>query len=99
IKDAQPTENHAPRMYWGTISHADKTLNWLNPAEDRNVAIPIEKYREKLLKTFAIEESADVEGAAFILFGKCIASKDKKRNYIHLWDNDLHYFYLLKAEG
>ncbi|WP_372882646.1 hypothetical protein [Psychromonas sp.] len=98
IKDAQPTENHAPRIYWGTISHADKSLNWLNAAEDRNVAIPIEKYRDQLLTSFAVEEPVDVEGAAFILFGKCIASRDKKRRYIHLWDNDLQYFYLSKIE-
>ncbi|WP_019615597.1 hypothetical protein [Psychromonas ossibalaenae] len=97
IKDAQPTENNAPRMYWGTISHADKTLNWLNPAEDRCVGLPVSKYREQLLSCFDIEDPADVEGAGFILFGKCVLSKDKKRKYIHLWGNDLQYFYLSKV--
>ncbi len=97
IKDAEPTENNAPRMYWGTISHADKTLNWLNPAEDRCVGLPISKYRDQLLSRFDIEDPADVEGAGFILFGKCVLSKDKKRKYIHLWGNDLQYFYLSKV--
>ena len=97
IADAQPTENGAPRLYWGTISHADKTLNWLNPAEDRSVGLPVGKYREQLLSDFAIENPGDVEGAGFILFGKCVLSKDKKRKYIQLWENDLHYFYLSKV--
>jgi hypothetical protein len=99
IADAQPTDNGAPRMYWGTISHADKTLNWLNPAEDRGVGLPISKYREQLLSRFAIESSADLEGAGFILFGKCVLSKDKKRRYIQLWGNDLQYFYLSKVDN
>jgi hypothetical protein len=98
INDAVPTDNGAPRMYWGTISHADKTLNWLNPAEERSVSIPINKYREKLLTRFDIQESRDVEGAGFIVFAKCIESKDKKRKFLQLWDNDVQYFYLSKAQ-
>lgn len=97
IKNAQPTENGAPRMYWGTISHADKSLNWLNSAEDSGVALPISKYRDDLLSRFDIKEAGDLQGAGFILFGKCVLSKDKKRRYIHLWGNDLQYLYLLKA--
>ena len=85
-------------MYWGTISHADKTLNWLNPAEERSVSIPISKYREKLLTRFDIKESRDIEGAGFILFAKCIESKDKKRKFLQLWGNDVQYFYLSKAQ-
>lgn len=97
IADAQPTENGAPRMYWGTISHADKTLNWLNPAEDRSIGLPISKYREQLLERFAISSADDVEGAGFILFGKCVLSRDKKRKYIYLWGNDPQYIYLSRA--
>jgi hypothetical protein len=98
IKDAQPTENNAPRMYWGSISHADKTLNWLNLAEDRFVAVPIAKYRQALLTRFDIKEPVDVEGAGFIIFGKCLPSKDKTRRYIQLWGNDVQYIYLSKVE-
>jgi len=97
IKDAQPTDNGAPRMYWGTISRADKSLNWLNFAEDSGVALPISKYRDDLLSRFDIKEAVDLEGAGFILFGKCVLSKDKKRRYIHLWGNDLQYICLLKT--
>ncbi|MGL5147371.1 MAG: hypothetical protein ACRC7Q_07770, partial [Plesiomonas shigelloides] len=35
--DAEPTENGAPRLYWGNISHADKALNWLNPVDNREL--------------------------------------------------------------
>lgn len=98
IADAQPTDNGAPRMYWGTISHADKTLNWLNPAEDRSIALPISKYRDQLLARFDIENPRDVEGAGFIVFAKCIPSKDKKRHYIQLWGNDLQYIHLSKLD-
>lgn len=97
IADAQPTDNGGPRMYWGTISHADIALNWLNPAEDRSVGIPIEKYRDPLLSRFALESPQDVEGAGIILFGKCVLSKDKQRKYIYLWGNDLKYIYLSSA--
>ncbi|MFT6348072.1 MAG: hypothetical protein ACJAYB_001074 [Psychromonas sp.] len=95
IKNAQPTENNAPRMYWGTVSRADKTLNWLNTAEDSGVALPISKYRDELLSCFDIKQAVDLEDAGFILFGKCVLSRDKKRRYIHLWGNDLQYLYLL----
>ncbi|ABM04948.1 conserved hypothetical protein [Psychromonas ingrahamii 37] len=96
IRDAQPMENNAPRIYWGTISNADKTLNWLNPVENSSAALPISKYRDELLSHFDIKEAVDLESAGFILFGKCVLSKDKKRRFIHLWGNDLQYLYLLK---
>ncbi len=98
VNEAVPTENGAPRMYWGTISHADKTLNWLNPAEERTVSIPLSKYREQLLTRFDIQEPRDLEGAGFIIFAKCVESKDKKRKFLQLWGNDVQYFYLSKAE-
>jgi len=98
VNEAVPTENGAPRMYWGTISHSDKTINWLNLAEERSVSIPLSKYREQLLTRFDIQESRDLEGAGFIVFAKCIESKDKKRKFLQLWGNDVQYFYISKAE-
>ncbi|PKF61209.1 hypothetical protein CW745_11285 [Psychromonas sp. psych-6C06] len=98
VNDAQPTDNGAPRMYWGTIADADKTLNWLNPAEERTVSIPISKYRQALLSRFDIQEPRDLEGAGFIIFAKCIQSKDKKRKFLQLWSNDVQYFYVSKAQ-
>jgi len=79
VNEAKPTDNGAPRMYWGTIANADKNLTWLNPAEQRSVSIPISKYREALLTRFAIEEPRDLEGAGVIVFAKCVESRDKKR--------------------
>ncbi|WP_369434101.1 hypothetical protein [Psychromonas sp. MME1] len=98
VADAKPTENGAPRMYWGTLSHADKELLWFNPAEEVNTGIPIAKYQQKLFSRFNIECGADIEGAGFIMFAKCIASRDKKRQYLQLWDNDLQYIHLSKAK-
>lgn len=98
VNQAEPTENGAPRMYWGTISHADKSLSWLNPSEERSVAIPISKYREALLTRFDIQEARDLEGAGFIVFAKCIHSKDQKHKFLQLWDNDVLHFYISKVE-
>jgi hypothetical protein len=61
------------------------------------VTLPITKYLDDLLRRFDIKQAVDLQGAGFILFGKCVLSKDKKRCYIHLWDNDLRYLYLLKT--
>ncbi|WP_022941459.1 hypothetical protein [Psychromonas hadalis] len=98
VNDAKPTDNGAPRMYWGTIATIDKTLNWLNPAEERSVAIPIGRYRDLFLSYFKVQEQCDVEGAGFIMFAKCIESKDKKRKFLQLWGDDLQYFHLSKAQ-
>jgi len=98
VNEAVPTDNGAPRMYWGTISHADKALLWLNPAEERSVSIPIAKYREQLLTRFDIQEPRDLEGAGFIMFAKCVQSKDKKRKFLQLWSNDVQHFYISKAQ-
>lgn len=98
VNDAVPTDNGAPRMYWGTIANADQTLNWLNPAEERSVSIPIAKYREALLNRFDIQDPRDLEGAGFIVFAKCVNSRDNKRKILQLWSNDVQYFYLSKAE-
>lgn len=98
VNEAKPTDNGAPRMYWGTLSHADQKLNWLNPAEERSVGIPIEKYRQQFLTRFDIQEPRDLEGAGFIMFAKCVQSKDKKRKFLQLWDNDVQHFYISKAQ-
>lgn len=93
--DAIPTEKGAPRMYWGTLSHADNDMNWLNPTDSREVGIAISDVREALLKRFGIKERADFEGAGIILFGKCFYTKDKKRKIIKPWSQDPKWVYLL----
>ena len=87
-------ENFAPRMYWGTISHADKELLWLNAAEAKDLAIPIKPFQQTLLKQYAIQKSSDLIGANIILFAKCLTNKDKSRKFLQLWSNDLQYLHL-----
>ncbi|MPY22955.1 hypothetical protein [Shewanella sp. YLB-07] len=87
--DAEPTDNGAPRMYWGTLSHSDKNMHWLNPADCRDVGIPVEDYQEALCKRFDIQERRDLEGAGIIIFGKCFFNKDKTRKIIQLWGKDI----------
>lgn len=91
--DADPTDNK-PHMYWGTISHSDPTLCWLNPADSKDIGIPIEAVKTKLFKRFNIEDKRDLEGAGLILFGKCFWNKDKTRKIIQLWDNDLRRIFI-----
>lgn len=96
--DATPTDNGSPRMYWGTLSHADKTMNWLNPADCKDVGIPIESIRETLFKRFSILEPRDLEGAGMIVFGQCFWNKDKSRKIIKIWGKDSPRIFLIKAE-
>lgn len=96
--DAEPTETGAPRMYWGTISHVDKELLWLNPADSKEVGIPIDKIAAPLMHKFGLDERRDFEGAAIILFGKCFWNKAKNRKIIQLWSNDLNRIYISKLE-
>ncbi|MFT5789533.1 MAG: hypothetical protein ACI8SJ_001649 [Shewanella sp.] len=96
--DAEPTENGAPRMYWGTISHTDKERLWLNPAETKDVGIPIDMFASSLISRFGLEERRDFEGAGIILFGKCFWNKAKSRKIIQLWSNDVSRLFISKAD-
>lgn len=96
--DAEPTENGAPRMYWGTLSHSDKKMHWLNPADCSDLGIPIEDYQEALLMNFNIQDRRDFEGAGIMLFGKCFWNKDKTRKIIQLWSKDLSRLFIAKLE-
>ncbi|MBL4912655.1 hypothetical protein L2719_09785 [Shewanella schlegeliana] len=96
--DAEPTEAGSPRMYWGTISHVDKELLWLNPADSKDVGIPIDKIAEPLKLRFGLEDRRDFEGAAIILFGKCFWNKAKNRKIIQLWSNDINRIFISKPE-
>ncbi|AZQ09416.1 hypothetical protein [Shewanella khirikhana] len=93
--DAEPTENGAPRMYWGTLSHSDKDMNWLNPSESRETGIAISESRDSLLKRFGIKERREFEGAGIILFGKCFYTKDKKRKIIKPWSRDPKWIFIV----
>ncbi|GGI71049.1 hypothetical protein [Shewanella gelidii] len=96
--DAEPTENGSPRMYWGSISHADQAMGWLNPADCKDVGIPIDQFKHVLAHKFAVKEARDVEGAAMILFGRCFWNKDKSRKIIQIWGKPTPRFYIQKVE-
>ncbi|MCE9685481.1 hypothetical protein LZP73_04515 [Shewanella sp. AS16] len=96
--DAEPADGHKPHMYWGTISHTDKDLLWLNPADAKDIGIPIAPFKPELLKRFGITDRRDLEGAGIILFGKCFWNKDKSRKIIQLWQNDVQRLYISKLE-
>ena len=96
--DAVPTDNGSPRMYWGTISHTDKARLWLNPADTKDVGIPIDKIVSSLEPRFGLRQRRDFEGAGIILFGKCFWNKTKTRKIIQLWNNDISRMYISKAD-
>lgn len=95
--DAEPSDNK-PHMYWGTISHTDPMMNWLNPADSKDIGIPIYGIKQRLLIQFAIEDKRCLEGAGLILFGKCFWNKQKTRKIIQLWNNDLQRIFISKLE-
>lgn len=86
-----------PKMYWGTISHSDTEIEWLNPADCDDVGIPIKRYKAPILKRFNLTEKRDLEGAGLILFGKCFWNAQKTRKIIELWNADRIFISL--AEG
>ncbi|GIU16897.1 hypothetical protein TUM4644_01530 [Shewanella colwelliana] len=96
--DAEPTNNGSPRMYWGTLSHSDKAMLWLNPADSKDVGIPIDSFKGALQQRFGIEDRRDLEGAGIIIFGKCFWNKDKTRKIIQLWNRDVTRMHLSKAD-
>ncbi len=85
---ADPSDGK-PHLFWGTISHSDASMNWLNPADCKDVGIPIDGINAKLFAQFAIDDRRDLEGAGLMLFGKCFWNKDKSRKIIQLWNKDL----------
>ncbi|EKO3820320.1 hypothetical protein NTH40_001856 [Vibrio harveyi] len=89
--NAEPADNPKdarPKMFWGTISHSDADMEWLNPADCGDVGIPIKRHKDKIFKRFQITERRDLEGAGFILFGKCFWNAQKTRKIIELWNAD-----------
>ncbi|MBB1440908.1 hypothetical protein H5202_20055, partial [Shewanella sp. SG41-4] len=97
--EAEPSANAKeakPKMYWGTISHVDKELDWLNPSDCNDVGIPISKYKSILLERFNVAEGRQLEGAGVILFGKCFWNSKKTRKIIELWNADRIFISILE---
>ncbi|AZG73670.1 hypothetical protein [Shewanella livingstonensis] len=87
--DAEPCDSvkqAKPKMYWGTISHLDKELDWLNPSDCNDVGILLSKYKSAILSHFNISEPRQLEGAGIIVFGKCFWNAKKTRKIIELWN-------------
>ena len=87
--DAEPSTNvkrAKPKMYWGTISHVDKDLEWLNPSDCNDVGIPLSKHKSTILSNFNLSEPRQLEGAGIILFGKCYWNAKRNRKIIELWN-------------
>jgi len=95
LEEAEVIDNFAPRMYWGTISYADKEMMWLNIEGAKNVAIPLKLFQQKFIDKYSLANSSDLKGAKIILFAKCLANKDKSRKFLQLWSNDLQYLHLV----
>lgn len=87
-KPADSSKGARPKMFWGTISHSDIDMEWLNPADCNDVGIPIQRYTDKIHKRFRITQNRDLEGAGLILFGKCFWNAQKTRKIIELWNAD-----------
>ncbi|MEZ9546417.1 MULTISPECIES: hypothetical protein [Vibrio] len=82
--DAVPLEDSKafkPKMFWRTISHADKDFDWLNPI-CKDTGVIISPFKDELLKSFKIKEHRDLDGAGLMLFGNCYWNKDKTRKII-----------------
>ncbi|MBB1380480.1 hypothetical protein WNY81_02930 [Shewanella frigidimarina] len=97
--EAEPSANAKeakPKMYWGTISHLDKELDWLNPSDCTDVGIPISKYKSIILERFNVSEGRQLEGAGIILFGKCFWNSKKTRKIIELWNADRIFISILE---
>jgi hypothetical protein len=90
LKDARP------KMFWGTISHADANMEWLNPSDCSDVGVPIKKYKDKIFKCFKITERRDLEGAGLMLFGKCFWNAERTRKIIELWNEERIFISLLE---
>ncbi len=85
---ADSPKDARPKMFWGTISHSDVDMEWLNPADCDDIGIPIKKYKKQIFERFNIEERRDVEGAGLILFGKCFWNHSRNRKIIEIWNAD-----------
>ena len=97
LAEAEVLDNVAPRMYWGTISYADKKMCWLNVEGANNIAIPTILFLQALVDKYALKKSHQLKGAKIILFAKCLANKEKTRKFLQLWSNDIQYLHLAFA--
>lgn len=88
FSDAEPMTKNALRFYWGTLYNSNDNIEWLNPAECRDVGIPLGGLRDTILEKFSISDSESLEGAAIIFAGRCYWNKDKTKKIINICDSE-----------
>ena len=86
--DAEPMTKNAHRFYWGTLYNSNNDIEWLNPAECRDVGIPLGSLRDIILEKFNISDAESLEGAAIIFAGRCHWNKDKTKKIIKICDSE-----------
>ncbi len=86
--DAEPMTKNALRFYWGTLYNSNNDIEWLNPAECRDVGIPLGDLRDAIIEKFNISDSESLEGAAIIFAGRCHWNKDKTKRIINIYDSE-----------
>ncbi|CAI2160863.1 Uncharacterised protein [Serratia quinivorans] len=86
--DAEPMTKNAHRFYWGTLYNSNNDIEWLNPAECRDVGIPLGSLRDFILEKFNISDAESLEGAAIIFAGRCNWNKDKTKKIIKICDSE-----------
>ncbi|MHA4830451.1 hypothetical protein [Enterobacter ludwigii] len=86
--DAEPMEKNAHRFYWGTLYNSNSDIEWLNPAECKDVGIPLGNLRDIILEKFNITNADSLEGAAIIFDGRCRWNKDKTKKIITINDSE-----------
>lgn len=60
-------------------AHSNNDIEWLNPAECRDVGIPLGNLRKSIIEKFKISNAESLEGAAIIFEGRCYWNKDKTK--------------------
>lgn len=86
--DAEPLTQKAHRFYWGTLYNSNSDIEWLNPAECKDVGIPLGNLRKSIIDKFNISDAESLEGAAIIFSGRCRWNKDKTKKIISICDSE-----------
>lgn len=86
--DAEPVTKKALRFYWGTLYNSNNDIEWLNPAECRDVGIPLGDLRDAILEKFSISDPEILEGATIIFAGHCHWNKNKTKRIINIYDSE-----------
>lgn len=92
---AQPLEKQALRFYWGTLYNSNVNIEWFNPAECKDVGIPLGNLRKEIIHRFMISDAESLSGAAVIFAGRCYWNKTKTKKIIKICDSERMFVSLL----